>query len=1696
MAFLLSCLEGSIDLLKHYNPDIVNTIHALKSSIGKGLGVSGFAQAIGKVKSGLQGYEEGMTARTEGVKSELSSLSSTINRQKTEFNNMHNSKLVQQLSVVSTKASEYWNKVIGVELANSDLDESLGHKLLPAINLVKQAVKTLKDVSEDKAVTSQAGIVDTTLEAKKREIVALVGSHSDNVQKALKAEFIKVGDNISRLCHVRDENFALMKAAIEFTQQEVRVSIESFTDEYRKEITKSFDNLRIQMMSIDPLKDSGSTLKCLLEQDVLTIKSKVLEIGNQLSRHVSNLEARIGKADSFVDTALERVNEILREVEEDTGPNAKPIKDASKDITDHAETLHGRFEAMKGKYETIYKIIHGDNTGTESVLMKLKTLKKQISVPHSMDAFTGGGDWGVNHEIKELTSRISNNVKGYVSTLVEALEVGVNEAATSDPLGDGLGIKGIEALSRHVAEHLDELGMFGRRLNEALPAVVAKGPSSELATDLETFLYVFKDAKANWSTTKPPLSDMFRDLQEEFSTKAIAGVNDNQVKDLIVAAVNKGIERLQSALEIPVIKEMEKVHKISDMHKYFANSAVQNLKEKATVVSSSLNAMCAAVKKMAGQEAKGLQNVLNTLKNEAISKQRKHSESLGELQQQLSRFQKEQLSDQESGQIQNAIANVVKTINEDLEKLPGAVDNAQKEAEKLMTQLQDDINVIRNEINTINDKVNAAEKVLTSSIDALSRAYIHAENTSMRAVLSLRKTLIQMVNSAFSALTHQVQSLFAKQKQADLSALEGVVTAQLQEIERVIQADRGSGVKGYLGKMKESITDILDNPAPAPLVHSDTSILSVKLKSNFEPLLEYVIEQISSASPSAVSKVYTVEGLKSKLTTLLEKLAESKHFDDRFSSNLHSLNDALDTFKPPKYDNGKNPLLLDILRDSMRALSEQLGYAYINTYDGHPKMDLTKLVLTKTAPPPKVNESSKAGEQVLTPAGEKLSKVCLTALDILFHDLEELRQALRADDDWKTKKVCLIELSNGKKHMSALGLWLSNNGFVVSDNSNKQNGELDKRCDGKKLMQVLTGSKTHVFAGENNTTGALETLHYYLITYYKANHFRHIPSPKAPCSIYQMLEWLCGLYYNPMFGKLVDGFEALFDRKTHKLDVALPEEMNDVVQSPLKANHLTTTLRSVCFQSETVLVGILGHGHADGVYSTDFHINTDDLLYPTDFNTLVCLLFDILKCLQQQLYFLYEQCCHPTDVSGWSECWYGQGIAGSGWQCNDLQCHNQKCNQTADQKRDQIHNQSGDQHPECGLKSPLQSFLEDGLQGFLPHNVSARGPKMSCSSCSRAPPGTPCKTPMGFPAIGIAASHRKTGHHLSDVLVDFCGGAGSPLTKLCSLFNCILPSAPKTLGDMFSFYYYLLHDWDDANGNGNKHKKIAFDEQVSKAYFNDEYNLGDISLLFKYTKHAAFVHVPTNEVESLYHYSGNLCSIYNPADECYVTGRTCGAYMTPLSLEVYSTLTSKNAGGYLSWILYLTETFYNLLCQLYKRCEDSCAGRSRKCRVAGCVQGGCKVAAVDTLDTKKHGESCNSIVQCQNTLPTLFTYGFTYGDRISLNGNVDDKCVPKRRCKDFIEQLGRVCSDKSVLAKLIHETIPNFMWAIRSKFFWTTVALWLLSLLYLIHIMVIRLDLLHIKSHLHSPSSHRIAAQSLLAAARVNKLNRVFYLQP
>ncbi|GBE63450.1 hypothetical protein, conserved [Babesia ovata] len=291
---------------------------------------------------------------------------------------------------------------------------------------------------------------------------------------------------------------------------------------------------------------------------------------------------------------------------------------------------------------------------------------------------------------------------------------------------------------------------------------------------------------------------------------------------------------------------------------------------------------------------------------------------------------------------------------------------------------------------------------------------------------------------------------------------------------------------------------------------------------------------------------------------------------------------------------------------------------------------------------------------------------------------------------------------------------------------------------------------------------------------------------------------------------------------------------------------------------------------------------------------------------------------------------------------------------------------------------------------------------------------------------------------------------------------CLVTKPPASLPEHFQFTLALVKGWhNDANYVKDVIQTNIENsaKEVSIHLYNETSKLTDALRNAYRNKHSTYGeknHLPAYaDVSSLA--MPSACIDRN--QEVY-----CAPYLSSLYRDYYICLPFKNSNTYLSWAIYLPWTFWDLLNNLYNAfCEITCADWG--CR--GCLRGDkCKSGKHGVVEDEKKADAvcqCSSIVACKGVAPTLYQYGFTFGEASTLNGGKTAK-----KCSDFCTQLHNVLH--STYFDKLFEQCDMFLWKIREPFSLTLVALWSLSLLYLLHIAVVRLDLLRIRSHLRSPS--------------------------
>ncbi|GBE59029.1 hypothetical protein, conserved [Babesia ovata] len=1415
-------------------------------------------------------------------------------------------------------------------------------------------------------------------------------------------------------------------------------------------------------------------LDLTLQESTQDIQDKVRRIDSLLTEYFSELGKWIGIAEKILTTALQKIEDILGGVQDGHDKNSATIQSGKQtkitnnatEMKTKADKLHEAYDAAKAAVKAQASQAIGEIKGLEEVYVnKLNEMKKNID--HQVQQATLAlGNLGeqVNQGLESLRN---TNINTAVEGFVQKLESAEFEKPIEGILGHGYGvyISSLTGLEGDLKQWLHSAASNLSNIKDSYGKSLSSPSDS-----VKSVLYALESFKKSLYVTSISTSD---------NISAFTAIG-NDIKTQIQEAIKRVKTQPQEFQNVfnTFHREITKgngdttVHgKIEKIKTQFDNDFnsdnprdPQIIQNKVDPDEKNRNALQTAIRECGTTAFDGAERIIS---GQEIKKNTTFSGLLGGITEELGK-----------------IAKIVSTVS----------DGDDKGAKELLQQLKEDVGKsplksklskgLTSSLEQLKDKFS---KLQSSNVTELEKAVTTLLKSTLPDVVdkcksSIHKHIHDEVENVKRAVRADTLKRYVSSKKLDLESLNALVEKQRAVISDTIYVDVSTGIKGLLSIMKYW----LEKNHTSFRVPTTITTLSTKTYRFIEVILKYVKDDLKKTDKD----FNQLEIFNTHIERLASTVNYHSHFSHEVSNRLATLSEKVSNLQPLALPDAGRPVL-NALKDGMDKFVEQLQKQYVSRYS--------------------LQEWKREDEG-------KYAKVCLTIMEGLQKDMYDLQNECKSGgkNKWHEKKMCLIEQDKKTQQVpNDLGHWFQNRGFRVPKDKDNQNGELNKERNGEYIFGKITENiaaahsipvlktwkiEKYKIASDrqNNIEISLFDIADFLRDvfrkYYAVCQHEHILSPKAPSNIYHMLQWLAGLRWNHMYDKLSEHFKELFEKPKDKKE-KLYKELSDtdlslVGTSPIDSAGTTTitpkelkgTLEQVCLYSRKVLITFLGHGHADGIYAVDFSCNSDNLMYPTSAASCLDMLEDILNRVFYKLNFLWAQCRNGPKSGGWQECWYGRHIGGSSFQCNDVQCHNQACKLNANQGATQNANQICNQHPICGVKSPLQSFLEDGLSGFLPHSFKTPGCKLECTLSNHR--GIPCQTPMGFTDISNVASRTQKGEDLRAELAYFCG-TGSNLNKLCSYLSFLLRRPPQTLGDMFAFYHQFLKNWTAINIKLHKHD--AFIEAVEKANFGQTYT--DL--------HPTSIQV--SKTHSDKHDKGDLFSL----TDCYHktnSGLPCGKYLQPLYLDIRDTFSEKHTANYLSWIVYLTETFYDLLKKLYDDCCSNCNNPGSRC-YDKCCSKDCKVKSAydaenssETLKNAYHEKQCHSIVKCPNMHPTLHKFGFTFWSANKLSGQ-DKEARQKRTCKDFCQALKRVIGKNCVLVDLIHD-IDKFIWKIRENFSITLLALWSLSLLYLLHIAVVRLDVLRIRSHLKSPASHRIAAQSLLAAARVTKLGKLTYLQP
>ncbi|GIX60641.1 uncharacterized protein BcabD6B2_00760 [Babesia caballi] len=769
------------------------------------------------------------------------------------------------------------------------------------------------------------------------------------------------------------------------------------------------------------------------------------------------------------------------------------------------------------------------------------------------------------------------------------------------------------------------------------------------------------------------------------------------------------------------------------------------------------------------------------------------------------------------------------------------------------------------------------------------------------------------------------------------------------------------------------------------------------------------------------------------------------------------------------------------------------------------------------------------------------AKIFISCIPIVFYGLGFLYW--KCSGEWNGQKLN----DNG-----ALKTFMARCGFVAKDlsgysGSNIATSALGEFAEFSTAINTVNGNgftgfmsalQTTVYNASKYTPGqTLVGLHVASQAYFTSKRYNNPNlSPNHPTTIRQMLYWLSGLTVTPQFKSLLNYFKTVIPPG---FQVAISGKAGGKSLKSLSTDHIVDNLIMSCLLSPGVLGAIQGLGDPENPLLHEIYC-TSQFSYPSSGAVFFSVLSEYSYALQFQLLFLYQQCSRAT-IHGcaWQDCKYGSGVAAH----SDSHICPSKCTSNHVTTIEHIsctHN--------CSSDSPLQAFLTDNLKGFsLPTETN----KLTYPEghMSDHPPGSMCHVKMGFSPEQITVSDKK-GSENHTVLRPLCGSDTSPLRRLCEQFSCFNKRTPRTLGDLFGFFVQLagqlfrdrmpiqtllstlLRSFGlsslQSNNSNELYSVLAtisnkiFDLKSQPhpvptglslslgAMYNDFpfwfqlFAVSDsISLpgaLYDLRQHChkegsgyEIKHNDTgcSKVNDLWSLNYNVSDPNNKHKAC--ASGTCGGYLYPLCYANGAMFAPKHATSYLSWVLYLTDDLYTGFDELKAQFEQlTCSQCGPTCQKGG----KCHTGSVQCI--------CPSIVQCGGVLPLLYTNGFNFNTTTLLNGwnkepsggrNWKQETTLTRTCANFNSALSNVLSEGAPLHNLLL-AIDEFMYYVRFRFMSMVSSFWLISLIILLYFIFYGIDALHVKSHVHFPSTHKVPPIGLLTTGNAPALMNLTYYMP
>ncbi|GIX65230.1 variant erythrocyte surface antigen-1 family protein [Babesia caballi] len=929
------------------------------------------------------------------------------------------------------------------------------------------------------------------------------------------------------------------------------------------------------------------------------------------------------------------------------------------------------------------------------------------------------------------------------------------------------------------------------------------------------------------------------------------------------------------------------------------------------------------------------------------------------------------------------------------------------------------------------------------------------------------------------------------------------IVGEVESLSSTVQGNGVPGVTDILTALKNGINDLRTN------LNGDSLD---KLAGKAEAYLKAVLGNVKGNAGNANQQV---QELATKLPALVTALKSQNDKPINLTKDGSGIGGELETVNGNP--NGSNTKLGDLIKKGKIGDTKAKNIANAVWYATSYFVDLLKMKYTSSYP-------STATWQSVGGNQAKCAKIFLSCLPLVFNGLGYLYWKFSDEHGWKNSTLGSPEpkafmgfmtdksrLFNGNKKGNEILTALQKFQEFTSATSNTTSyaGFLTKFRSG-----CLTTWKGSSDANENFLSG----LYLCSTSYFRHQHQKKAATARPPSSIREMLYWLMGLTATPQFGDLLEHIHHVVG-KDFKVAVSGSSNKNET-RSP---DQVTSYILSTCYTCPSVLNIIQNrvppNASTKDPWLHDLYSNDAfPFMYPSSGAALFYALSDYTYALQFQLSFLYKQCEYSYENGcGWFYCRYGSDILpkSSGNAVNSHLCEGFKCGvnhltckhdgTSGGQSTAECNHDKGRLGDQCGKdsnNSPLQAFLIDKLNGLCRKHPATSSHLAECS-------GSTCHVPMGFADnLRDTSSLKVQGGHIVHGLKPFCGSHNTPLRQLCGTLTCLSKRAPRSLGDLFGFYWQvtgqLFNDVKSKDSDPSSNVQGAIKTLLSKLktvksgllYESLSTTVESIGSHFFglswhcHRKEHSLTKSRTNSEYCKDHTSSSkardLMSLYD--SECTQNTATCGKYLESLGISSGATFANDFAFTYLSWAAYLTDDLYESLQEFL----DTLNAHGCKNCNKGCSHPSGGHGAYD-------GCKCRSVVECTDVLPHLYANGFSFHNAHWLRGRTykkeqktweDDERL--RTCANFHSQLQSVITGEPL--RDLFTSIDYFLFLFRYYFLSNLSGFWTIYIGIILYTFFFLLDTLHLRSHLKLTSSHVVPPVALLTSGNPLPVTKLTYI--